>query len=252
MRDFLETCDDNEIICFIDGYDILILEGPHEMEIKFKALCDDKMNVVISKETFTDALFSKQFQEFSHYTTFKKCKGYFLCAGTYIGYAAGLRQMYRDMCNKFSCEDAADDQRLIQSFCQEEPSRFIIDTKNDLFLVLADLFNGLSNNRHGIKIENGVFKYKDQQPSILHADGNTNIDDIIEALGYDTSLYKATPMDTMKYMTSVFKHHVSSFFQEFFYNLLYILVVFVLGFYLYKKNLIDKIIVKWARKIKVA
>ena len=154
IREYLKTCQDNDIICIIDGYDVLILEGPTEIENKFKKICGkDKSKVLISKETFTQNNISSEIHRSSHYIAFTKCKDYYICAGTYIGYAKTLTNMYIEICNKYDCADNADDQILIQSYCNDTESSFNIDINNEIFLVLGDSLHGLSNGTNNIKIK---------------------------------------------------------------------------------------------------
>jgi hypothetical protein len=220
ITEYLKTCKEDELICIIDGYDVLVLEGPKEIEEKFNKICNgNKSKVIISKNTYTDNIISKITILMGDYLSFKEVDGYFLCAGTYIGRASEILKMYSIICKRNECYDNTDDQVLLQKYALENKGSYIIDKNNEIFLVLADPFNGIVNRESNIEINNESLYYKNTKISILHAPVNTDIDNIILNLGYDTSLYRADMSDRYNYIWNSFIHFIPMFF---FNNILFI------------------------------
>ena len=245
ITEYLKTCKEDEIICIIDGYDVLILEGPKEIEEKFKKICNgDKSKVVISKETLPNNIISEAVLSIYQNISWSNVDGYYLCAGTYIGYSSSILNMYKVICDKNDCFDNENDQILLQSYAAEYKNSYIIDKDNNIFLVMCDFFNGLNQGENGINITNETFFHNSNKPSILHAYGNASIDNIIKHLGYNPTLYTASTFESIDYLLKSFAHYIPILLYKYIFNILFIFILFFALLYLYNPQ-----VNKYVRKI---
>jgi hypothetical protein len=231
LRDYLRSISPDEIICFIDGYDVIILQPADVIERNFKRLVkeDAKNKILISSETSTQDTLNTVLTGLWTNVWSYKCKGSLINAGTYMGYASAILGVLDDICSTYECIDSADDQILIQRFCQKNHDRFIIDTRSEVFLVQPSITGPLTMKNSGLFVENGVLKYGDATPGILHAAGYTDIDDILEALGRKPQ-FRARAEDKTEYRWKFFKHFVSHIFSSVWFMIILIIffVVFVI------------------------
>jgi hypothetical protein len=222
MKTYLKNIDPNEIICFIDAYDILILQDSSTIETKFKEIIkDDKTKIVYSIEVKSDS-----FIDNTLIISMTTCKKYSINAGTYIGYSSELLKLFETLCSRYECRADLDDQKIVQKFCLEDTNNTIIfDTNSDIFLVMVSIASRLSPNKHNMKIENETLYYKNLKPCILHAPFNTDMDDIIEGLGYDVSIFKARNENKTQYIITFIKHWIKILYLE---NIIAVNIVFIM------------------------
>ena len=146
MKEFLRSVDPNEVICFMDAYDVILLivgcDKPKPMYMKVLA-----------------------------YATFGKCDDEMLNSGTYIGKASDLLYMINEMSRISKDDPSVDDQVLLKDWCSMNTGLIHIDCDNLFFMVVGD-------PQRDLEIK------KSKKTYFLHAPGNTYIDNIIEDLGY--------------------------------------------------------------------
>jgi hypothetical protein len=234
MREYLKTVPDDEVVCFVDGYDVIVLEGPQEIEQKFRQLVGQDTNrIVISKETIPEDFVGNAYVYAMQAAIFQKCKDQFLNTGTYIGTAKTLRKIYSELCSEFDCKADKDDQILLQNFCQVKKDYFFPDSNSHIFLVLNDTLRQLKVGTNGLSVEKGSVRYNGVKPSILHAPGNTDMDDVVEKLGYDPSIFSAKNelMVRLRYVLRAIKHFGFILLKQ--YGWIFLVVFAVVAFYIY-------------------
>lgn len=231
MKEYLRSLKTDEIVCFIDGYDVIVLQNINILEKKFiSAINGDKSKIVFAIESESDSslgnFIAKIWSNFFSY----KCNGNLINAGTYIGYSSALLDLFESICETFECKNDSDDQILLQRYCQKNSNNFIIDKNSDIFLTMPDLINPISSNRNNIIINNNILTYKSTiEPAIFHAPAYSDIDDIIKDLGYDTTLFKARNENKFNYQFNFFKHFVKElFFRYLIFILLFITTILYL------------------------
>ena len=210
MLEYLQKQNPDEIICFVDAYDVIILQE-HDIIVKnFKELIgNNKNSIVISRETKTESIYNKLADNI---TLFERCNNYFINAGTYIGYAGTLYNIIETLSQLVNKPDD-DDQILIQKLCKSNKDLFIIDQNSSIFYVLA-------NCRKYDPINPDLVP---KNTCILHAPCYGNLDDIIAKLGYDTNLYKTTKKDYDEYYWKSIYHFFKTFIKN--YGLLILLII---------------------------
>lgn len=178
VMEFLHKLPSDEIVCFIDAYDVIMIKDARVMEEKFKKLTQEtNFKILIAKETYQSL-----YHQNMGYLLFGQCHGQNLNAGTYIGYVKDIKDalMFAMSINK---EDNADDQAILSNVCRIHPSFIRLDERNDIFLTIVRPFLTA-------KIGVAVFKneIENNDACVLHAPVNGDISDIIRYLGYDITV----------------------------------------------------------------
>ncbi len=179
IRNYFNSLDPEEIVCFIDAYDVIILQDISEIEKRFKALDSD---IVIAEDFNIDP-----YREIlARWFVFGICNDTRINAGTYIGYVKDIVWMMDTICELNDCDGnlKLDDQKMITDLCIQLPLRFHIDKQKDIFLCmcfktpihLAEIYVDNQKMLHYKK------KYN---PCILHGAGGPKLEQIIDLLGYN-------------------------------------------------------------------
>jgi hypothetical protein len=181
MIDFLKTLNDNDIVCFIDGYDVICTRNLLELKNTFIEIRNKtKCKIIVGHDKLiTDSLFyyfSKEIVSF-YYDT---CKNINLNAGTYIGYAKDLLEVLQQTYN-IEPEFFADDQKLIIKYCNLNPENIFIDINCNIFMTIV---KPLANIDYLVSIKNNQIIYKNNKPFFIHGPGGTYLDNIVKLLGY--------------------------------------------------------------------
>lgn len=166
LKEYLSNITDDEIVCVIDAYDVILLEPLNKLEAVFR---ETGTRIAVALDCNPNVFYAQYI--------FGKCKGFLINAGTYIGYAGDLRKMVLEICNMHNCKDKKlDDQMILTSYCNTTDIH--IDRKREMFFLIC-FFNGIPD------IVDGKIMYNGLKPCILHAPANTNIDNVLTKLGYD-------------------------------------------------------------------
>jgi len=232
IKEYLKTLKPDEIFCFIDAYDVLVLEDPKTIEAKFKAaIGDQKDKLFISRDRFETKSAFTQFGINAWYSAvFKKCKGQYICSGTYIGYASTILTIFNNLCKEFDCAPTRNDQVILQEYCIKHEDKFIVDENSDIFiLVNSNLTSKINEKEEGISYDDNRLTYGGHYPSILHGPGNARLDDIIVHLGYDPTIYTAPVDDSIKYLYHQLKNYIWILLKKsFIFIILTVLIVWTL------------------------
>lgn len=176
LNNFLQDKNDNDIILFIDAYDVIIL---NDINIILEKFLKYNKPIVISSENINNKI-----NQYVYTKVFGICE-YNLNAGTYIGYIYALKQMFYLLKNKYnlkSCKN--DDQCLLVNFYnsnKEFVNKYItIDNESKIFYVLThdNILNYFYNKSY--KYEK-IFE-NNKNPCIIHGPGNINMSLILDKL----------------------------------------------------------------------
>lgn len=186
IRKYYASLDPEEIVCFIDAYDVIILQDSDVIEKRF---LDTGARIVVAQDYNVDP-----YDEFfARFFWFGTCNNIRVNAGTYIGYASDILWMLDTMCSLNGCtkDDKLDDQKMMTQVCSLVPYRFHIDSDRNIFLCICyrdDM------RLAGITVDNQrQVLYKGMiDPCILHGAGKANLDSVIARLGYNINA-KPTP-----------------------------------------------------------
>jgi hypothetical protein len=217
MLEYLSKLPKNDIVCFVDGYDVLCLRNLNELsktfiELKNKYNCKiiighDKQNYYLNYLTFF---------------YFGRCNNLSINAGTYIGFVFDLINIINNML-KTNSDNNADDQILLTKYCQNYSNDFYIDINNELFLVLPRPLEELDNY---VNIENNKVVYNNTYPFFIHASGYGYLDNIIIKLGYSNN-----PNIKNKLYYDYFKNHINlHIIPNKYYYIIIMIVIFIFIF----------------------
>jgi hypothetical protein len=179
LREFLEGLADDEVVCFLDAYDVVLLRDPKELEAAFLSLSAatgcrlifgcDKPKPVVLKAAST--------------YMFGNCQNKSINAGTYIGYVSAIRDMLESILAETS-DPSADDQVQVVRFCNVFPDKIHIDCDNILFLTFINTLRPFEEDSN-VKISDGQLFHNGIRPFVAHGAGQTSMDSLVIDLGYD-------------------------------------------------------------------
>ena len=244
MIDYLNKLPKDDIVCFIDGYDVLCVRDLNEMKKIFlekrnKTGCE----IIIGINDFNN----NYIYNLAAYIYFGKCNNSYINAGVYIGYAKELLKVISEI-HKINNKDDADDQVLITEYCNKSNINIYIDTKFELFLsILCPL---IEIDKYLEISEDKIINYKSNQPFFIHANGYGYLDGTIKKLGYPIELnkiknelfYNFLEKKIFLYLFMILKNNI----------VLIILIIILFFFLFYINNNYKKIIkkLKFSKKIK--
>ena len=188
MKEYLDTLASDQIVCFIDAYDVILLRPLEDLEalfVNFNKITGARIIVGCDQTAKGKKL------GLSSRLYYGACNNQHINAGTYIGYVADLRDMITYILNKISDDVKADDQLLIRKYCSATKN-IHIDCDRIFFLTLVggkkDTFP-LNHPNINVVVDpdSHDLYYNNIRPFIVHGAGHINMLNLVEALGYDIS-----------------------------------------------------------------
>ena len=235
LLEFLNSVSDDELIVFIDAYDVILLQNAATIEKKFNLLINKTNAKIII--AFDNPKLSSWVEFISKYI-FGNCQGKRINAGTYIGKAKDIKNLIQNACKFFDCDTNIkynDDQILLTKYCKINPQDMFIDEGKDLFLIVkSDFLLPLNMHKNHIEIINNELVYKNIKPCFIHGVLSTNMNNIIEKLNY-TNDFKL--QDFMKYNIKSMLHFYHHVINSTLLIIIYIIVIIII-FLIHFKRLI--------------
>lgn len=181
LEEFLKNKTDDDIICFLDSYDVIANRNP-ELYIKFMFLKTGK-EFLVSRETFAHPLL-----EF----IFKNCGGVWepiddviINAGTWMATKRAFLKMLNGIrSNKeYNFNEFAHDQKMLCKYIKNNRDDFAIDFKSKIFFVnVSPIFEFMYNKN--VKIKKSQLRFNGKTPFFIHGPAKTNMNNVLEKLGY--------------------------------------------------------------------
>lgn len=203
MIEFLRNVDPQDIVCFVDGYDVICTRNLNELvpiflDIQEKTGC----KIVISEDTGC-------IPKFISSVYFGTCSNTFINSGAYIGMAGDILGILLEIRDLYPKE--TDDQRMMTQYCTLFPAKFYIDTH--CYIFQSHVYPLTQARLHG-------------NPFFVHAAGCGYLDDILVNMGYDVNPEIRTEL--RQYFFRKSGEHVSVFLQRYIIWILIIAVVIIL------------------------
>jgi len=233
---YLKKLPENDIVCFIDGYDVICCRNLNEMpsefvKIKEQTGCKIITGSVVRKNNFLIQLFNHLY--------FEKCKNENINAGTYIGIVKDLLEILPKI-YELDNRHNADDQQLMIKYCQKNDNIIIPDKENKLFLTIASQLNEIDQF---IDIdENHIVSYNLNKPFFIHAPGYGYLDNVIKKLGYDIEENKIKNEIYNNYFSKKLLVNIIAFITYFLNYILLFVIIIIILFYLINNSKIKKFI----------
>jgi hypothetical protein len=227
MIQYLKKLDPNDVVCFIDGYDVICVRDLNEMTDVFLQL-KKKNNckiVVAENKIIINNLFNI-YNFIKVKIIFDKCKNKLLNAGTYIGHVKDILHILEQI---YTGDNTLDDQKILVQYCKSNPNDIYIDFNNELFLTIDRPFDSVHQY---LTVKNNKIYHKNNRPFFIHGNGNTYLDSTLDLVGYKN--VNINNILSKKYNTKCF---FITYFNEICYVSIYIVIFIVLFIYiLIKKN----------------
>jgi hypothetical protein len=241
VLDFLNKLNDNDIVCFIDGFDVISCRNLKELPFVFNNM-KSKYNfkIIVGEHKIVENNLLKYYINKSILKMyFLECNKKSLNAGTYIGNVKDLKEILNKIYNLDS-NNNADDQILLTKYCINNPNDIYIDVNNEIFLTLQ---NGYQEIDDLLKFNNNMIEYNKHNPFFIHAAGETYLDNVIIKLNYHYDYNN-------RINNKLFKNRLNKFFFRIKNaNIIYVIfiIIFVIMFILSILYLIYKL---YRKKIK--
>lgn len=236
MINYLKKLNPEEIVCFVDGYDVICTRDlselkPIYLELKNKHNC----KIIVSHHNIKESIP----QKITNTLYFGTCNQELINAGTYIGNAGDLLTIIQNIYN-LSKHNASDDQILMTKYCKKNPTDFYIDTENEIFFVLDSPYKEITND---LIIENKMIKTKHKQhkqtsPFFIHGPGATYLDGILIELGYkDINVKEELYRDYYKKLSmyihpSIYKFYTKNIKEDYYEIKKYIILLIIILIFL--------------------
>ena len=179
MIDYLKSLDPNEIVCFIDAYDVILLRPLDDIVSDFNNVIKLSNKKIIMSQEIIDSGYSDTFNQ----VYFGKCKNNFICAGTYMGKASDILDV---LTNAYKNQkDNNDDQVILTKYCTVHPDVFYIDTDSNFFVVIGPHSVDITKNKNITFTKDRSISYLNSRPFFFHGPGNRRMDDLIRDLNYN-------------------------------------------------------------------
>lgn len=179
MIQYLKKLDPNDIVCFIDGYDVICVRNLREMtdvflQLKKKNNCKIVIaeNNIIMNNLYNVVLY------ITVKTSFDKCKNKLINAGSYIGQVKDILYVLEQV---YTGDNTLDDQKILVKYCKTNPNDFYIDLKNELFLTIDRPFDSIHPY---LTVKNNKIYYNNNRPFFIHGNGHTYLDSTLDLIGY--------------------------------------------------------------------
>jgi len=185
---YIKNLHENDIVCFVDGYDVLCLRNLDKLSECFVNIKNKyKCKIIVGYNNNMHATIVKKL---IHYISFGTCNNIALNSGTYIGYVKDIIE-YINIILNINTKDNDDDQVGMTKYCNNNKNDIYIDVNNEIFLCLDYPFQNI--NKY-VEWKNGQLYYNNY-PFFIHANGHGYLDQVLVKLNYkdpciDNILYK--------------------------------------------------------------
>ncbi len=181
MIEYLKNLPKDDIVCFVDGYDVICCRNLSELKNEFlKIHTETNCKIIISKDHIYYKTYLFQY-------TFGKCNNFSINSGLYIGYANDLLDIILNVYNLFKDKTVSDQDALTQYCNKSNMNDFYIDSTNKLFLTLVYGLDDISKYVN-IDPKSNILTYNSSKPFFIHAAGFGYLDRTIKKLGYNISI----------------------------------------------------------------
>jgi hypothetical protein len=242
MLAYVETLPPDDVVLFVDAFDVLLLQNAQVILKKFYA---SGAQLIISQDGVHDNWIVNYFIR----RVFRPVGNSYLNIGGVIGYAAYFKDLLQILFRYgegFS--DRENDQELLARYLSENKQlvgqEILIDEHNDLFLTLygghplwigRNEYNVEAHSKDLELTKDGVLHYlpTDSWPCVVHFPANTNADTLIEKLGYKlpTSVdANYTQLSHFRYNVRMFKHYWKFIYMTFVKVIVAFVAIIILGY----------------------
>jgi len=231
---YLKSLNSNDIVCFVDGYDVICTRNLKELPSIFLKL-KEKYNCRIIIGEHKKILKNNTVNYFHNLMInyyFSTCNNKALNAGTYIGLVKDLLNILENIYNLFPINNY-DDQILMTKYCKKHSDEIYIDINNELFLTLENSYNEIDDY---LEFKNNKFFYNNNCPFFIHGAGETYLDNIIIKLKYDYKDNKIKNLILKNYYNKFYFRLINNIWLLLLIFITFIIIISIIIIHIYKKN----------------
>jgi len=226
MIKYLKKLDPNDVVCFIDGYDVICVRDLREMtDIFLQLKKKNNCKIVIAE----NKIIINNLYNLCNYIhvkiCFDKCKNKLINAGSYIGQVKDILYVLEQV---YTGDNTLDDQKILVQYCKTNPNDFYIDLKNELFLTIDRPFDSIHPY---LTVKNNRIYYNNNRPFFIHGNGNTYLDSTLDLIGY-----KNVNINHKLYYKNKNIYYFSTYFTPICYVSIYIIIFIALFIYIMIKK----------------
>lgn len=227
MREHLAGVDDDDVIIFLDAYDVLATQPASVVLERFLAVGTP---IVVSVEDTRDTDFLTRHVRKK---VFGSCPDAAVCSGAYMGRAHALRRMHDYIHDRFGYEDTMDDQRLLTAACADSAFAggligydygmgvfYTIPQPGTLRVITASNRFVPDPRKHELRGGRLFLREAGVSPCFIHGNGNVDMDLLVDLYRLPASQDKR-PM----YLVGAVAHHASFLKEEM--AVLFVLIVLI-------------------------
>ena len=192
LKDYIQNIDPNEIIVHCDAFDVIINGTANQLINRFNQIGH---NIVYGTENMNSGT-GLDVKIIAHYG-FPSCNNHILNSGTVVAKAGKFLELINMTCDIEGCQ-SGDDQVKLNNMCNKRRDFFdknvYVDTKSKLIINggCENMMKYLKNTPCNFeliynKANNTMITSEGHNPILIHGNGNVNIDEICQKLGYDVN-----------------------------------------------------------------
>lgn len=184
VKKFLIDKEDDDIVCFLDSYDLIVNKSVEDLESVFRSLGTE---FLVSRETQAHMLldFSLKFLSKCFSSKWESIDNVLINAGTWMSTKRAFMKMLNEVRTnpeyKFSL--SSDDQGMLCRYIKNNRDLVKIDMENKVFLVSISPFFGFFYNKD-ITFDGEKILFRGNPAFFIHCPAKANMNEVIQLFGY--------------------------------------------------------------------
>lgn len=240
MNEALEELNDDDIVCFVDGFDVICVRNLNELTNEFLKIKNREKCKIIAGHDNIKNIFIQIIS--SLYFT-KKNGSTIINSGTYIGYVKDIKKFLSYVLSQDN-DELANDQVLMNTYNKLHPNEIYIDINTEIFLTIV---NPVHSIKKFTQIKDNIVYSNNNKPFFIHSAGNGYMNDILEELDYkvDSKIESDLKDDYIKKLLIQFRDIFIKIFKNIDknkYNILFGFILFFIISYIFVKSLLIRAI----------
>jgi len=242
MMEYLKNLQTDDIVCFVDGYDVVCCRNLNELVTEFLKIKERTGCKMVVAHEKTSQIMS------SNVLYFGKCKNESINSGTYIGYVSDVLEIIENI-YKLNPKNNADDQVLMTQYCKKSDNEIYCDRESKLFLTLSYPLEEI-DTYVDIDETNKIATYNSNQPFFIHANGYGYLDGVIRKLGYSIEGDKIKNELFRNILEKKIWMYLKLIISEYYFIfILFILLIIIFVIIYFKRKIFILFIKKWYKYI---
>jgi hypothetical protein len=176
MVEYLKKLPENDIVCCVDGFDVICVRDLSELKAEFLRIKETHGRTMV----VGDDNLKPNIMQHIGFNYFGNCDNQHINAGTWIGYVRDMLNILSFLIEKYPNGDA-DDQKILTEYCINNEKQIYVDGKAEIFLPIFEQSGELDKF---VSIKNNTVLFNNSKPFFVHAPGGGFLEGILKKLGY--------------------------------------------------------------------